>query len=81
MGERFIERVGIMADSGINDIAAAFGDTEKERIRIEAQHCLDWYSLDERREFLRQVELWRGQAGLDLMKAEITALWQKRKPA
>lgn len=79
MGYAFIERVGIMADSGLHDIAQAFGDTEKARILIEAQHCIDWYGLEERREFLRQVELWRGQAGLELMKAAMTEAWNRSK--
>lgn len=79
MAERYVERVGIMADSGLHDIAQAFGDTEQARIKIEAQHCVDWYGLEERREFLRQVELWRGQAGLDLMKAAITEAWNRSK--
>lgn len=81
MAERYVERVGIMADSGINDIDAAFSDTEQARIRIEATHCLDWYSLEERRRFLANVEKWRGQAGLELMKTAIAAEWNRRKSA
>ena len=68
-----------MADSGITDIGKAFGDTEQARTKIEAAHCLDHYSLEERREFLRLVEMWRGQPALELMKAAITDEWNRRK--
>lgn len=81
MPERFVERVGIMADSGIDNIDAAFADTEMARIKIEAQHCVDWYDLGERRRFLANVEKWRGQPGLALMQQAISEAWQRRKSA
>jgi hypothetical protein len=57
------ERESIMAESGVLDIAAAFADTERWRIVTEAKHALDFYSKEERKAFLDQVEKWRGAVG------------------
>ena len=75
----FIERVGIMADSGIDDIRAAFADTEGERVKIEAKHCLDFYNLEERRAYLSAVQEWRGEEGRKRMEAAMLVIWNERK--
>lgn len=75
------EREGIMDDSGIRDISAAFDDTERWRIKTEAAHCLDYYSLEERRAFLAAVQKWRGEVGRKCLEKAITEEWQRRKSA
>lgn len=77
----YIEREGIMADSGIKNISAAFDDSERWELEVKAKHCLDWYSLEERREFLKRVEYWRGEVGRKHMEAAIMVEWNKRKAA
>lgn len=79
MAYELAEREGIMADSGIVDIAAAFNDTERWRIEIEAKHALDFYSLEERRTFLTSVEKWRGEVGRKCMEKAIRQEWERRK--
>lgn len=69
-----------MADSGVS-IKNAFADTERWRIETEAKHALDFYSLDERREFLDQVELWRGEVGRKCMEKAIRQEWERRRAA
>ena len=81
MAYALAEREGIMADSGIVDIAAAFNDTERWRIETEAKHALDFYNLEERRTFLASVEKWRGEVGRKHMEAAIMVEWNKRKAA
>jgi hypothetical protein len=75
------EREAIMADSGINSLSAAFEDTEKWRAECEARHCLDYYSLEERREYLTLVQKHRGQEGRKYLEDAILKEWQKRKAA
>lgn len=79
MAYALAEREGIMADSGIVDIAAAFNDTERWRIETEAKHALDFYSLEERRAFLASVEKWRGEIGRKCMEKAIKQEWERRK--
>lgn len=79
--ERLKEREAIMADSNIVDIKAAFGDSERWRIRIEAAHCLDWYSLEERRNYLEECERWRGEVGRKCLEKAILEEWNRRKAA
>lgn len=81
MSYALAEREGIMADSGIHDIAAAFNDTERWRIETEAKHALDWYSLEERRTFLDSVQKWRGEVGRKCMEKAIRQEWERRKSA
>jgi len=80
-GEVMQEREGVMADSGLSDIAAAFTDSEAWRAECEARHCLNFYDLKERREYLALVEKHRGQAGRKSLEAAILLEWQKRKAA
>lgn len=79
MAYALAEREGIMADSGIVDIAAAFNDTERWRIETEANHALDFYNLEERRAFLASVEKWRGEIGRKCMEKAIKQEWERRK--
>ena len=79
MAYELAEREGIMADSGIVDIAAAFNDTERWRIETEAKHALDFYNLEERRTFLASVEKWRGEIGRKCMEKAIKQEWERRK--
>lgn len=78
MAYALAEREGIMADSGLS-IKDAFNDTERWRIETEARHCLDFYSLEERRAFLESVERWRGEVGRKCMEKALMAEWNKRK--
>ena len=79
MSYELAEREGIMADSGLSSIKAAFADTERWRIETEAKHALDFYSLEERREFLEHVEKWRGAVGRKCMEKAIRQEWERRK--
>ena len=79
MAYALAEREGIMADSGIKNISAAFNDTERWRIETEAKHALDFYSLEERRAFLASVEKWRGEIGRKCMEKAIKQEWERRK--
>jgi len=81
MSYELAEREGIMADSGIKNITASFDDTERWRITTEAAHCLDWYSLEERREFLECVQKWRGEVGRKCLEKAILQEWNRRKAA
>jgi len=81
MSYELAEREGIMAESGITTIEGSFDDTEGWRIATEAAHCLNFYSLEERRRFLAVVEKWRGEVGRKLLEAAIMKEWAARKAA
>lgn len=81
MSYELAEREAIMAESGMSNIKAAFADTERWRIETEAKHALDFYSLEERREFLEQVQTWRGEVGRKCMEKAIRQEWERRKAA
>jgi hypothetical protein len=51
------------------------------RAEIEAKHCLDFYSLEERRAFLDAVEKKRGSKARKVLEAAITKEWKARKSA
>lgn len=78
MSYEMAEREGIMIDSG-QTIKDAFTDTERWRIETEAKHALDYYSLEERRAFLGEVERWRGEVGRKCMEKAISQEWAKRR--
>lgn len=78
MSYELAEREGIMADSGMS-IKEAFADTERWRIQTEAAHALDFYSLEERRQFLEHVQQWRGEVGRKCMEKAIRQEWDRRK--
>lgn len=78
MSYELAEREGIMAESGEN-VANAFDDTERWRINTEAKHCLDYYSLEERRAFLDSIQKWRGEVGRKCMEKAIRLEWEARK--
>lgn len=78
MSYELAEREGIMAESGEN-VRNAFDDTERWRINTEAKHALDYYSLEERRAFLDQIQKWRGEVGRKCMEKAIRLEWEARK--
>lgn len=78
MSYELAEREGIMAEAG-ESIKAAFDDTERWRIQTEARHCLDFYSLEERRAFLAGVEKWRGEVGRKCLEKALRLEWEARK--
>lgn len=63
----------------MSKIREAFRETEHWRIQTEAKHCLDYYSVQERRDFLEEVERWRGEVGRKCMEKAITEEWNRRK--
>ena len=79
--EALAEREAIQADSGITDMDAAFKSSEVWRVLCEARHCLDWYSLQERRDYLALVLKHRGEQGRKYLEEAIMAEWKKRKDA
>lgn len=81
MSYELAEREAIMAESGVLNIAAAFADTERWKIKQEASHAVEFYSLAERREFLDEVERWRGKVGRMCMEKAMTQEWNARKAA
>lgn len=81
MSYELAEREAIMAESGVSSIKAAFADTERWRIQTEAAHAMEWWSLDERREFLEEVERWRGEIGRKCMEKALMQEWERRRVA
>lgn len=81
MTYELVEREAIMNDSGIKNVSVAFADTERWRIKTEAAHALDWYSKEERQQFLKDVETWRGEVGRKCMEKAILEEWNRRKAA
>lgn len=79
--EALNEREAIQEDSGERNITVAFKSTEMWRVMCEARHCLDWYSLEERREYLKQVEKHRGSRGRKYLEDAIMAEWKASKAA
>ncbi len=79
--EAMQEREAIQLDSGITDMDAAFKSSEVWRVACEARHCLDWYDLEERRNYLALVEKHRGQQGRAYLEQAIMAEWKRRKVA
>lgn len=79
--EALQEREAIMADSGITDMEAAFKSSEEWRAITEAKHCLDWYSLQERRNYLELVQKHRGIEGRRYLESHIMQEWNNRKAA
>lgn len=49
------------------------------RAEIEAKHCLDFYTVDERREYLADVEAKRGSKARKVLEAALMREWQARK--
>ena len=81
MSYELAEREGIMADSGLSSIRAAFADTERWNIKTMARHAMDFYNLEERRELLDEVERWRGEVGRKCLEKAIRQEWERRKAA
>lgn len=79
--ESLAERKAIMADSGIYDEEAARKSSEAWRAECEARHCLDHYSLEERREYLALVAKHRGADGRKQLEDSIMKEWKSRKAA
>ena len=77
--EHYAEREAIKIESGINDIEACFTESEMWRVICEARHCLDFYSLEERRGYLDLVLKHRGEAGRKYLEEAILAEWKRRK--
>ena len=79
--ESLEERKAIMGADGIHDDEAARKSSEAWRAECEARHCLDWYSLQERRDYIALVLKHRGEQGRKYLEEAIMAEWKKRKDA
>lgn len=78
--EHIEERKAIKEADGIEfDEETIRKSSEAWRAECEARHCLNWYSLEERRKYLAEVEKKRGVDGRKYLEGFIMSEWKKRK--
>jgi hypothetical protein len=60
-------------------ITSVFAEIERQRVVMEAKHCVEFYNITERREYLESVQKWRGEVGRKCMEKAIIQEWESRK--